>query len=126
MADPDKDDVSPKGALSQASRDEFKQRLDTLGEKLDKASGTDQQDQHGQSRGSAFGIAMRMGTEFVVAVLIGGVMGWYLDKWLGSTPFMLFIFMMFGFAAGTMNIIRVGKSFNMSKNDMASDETKQS
>lgn len=94
---------------------DFERRLNELGEKLDEARRPDPQDQAAQSSGSGFGIAMRMGSEFVVAVLIGGAIGWYLDAWMGSTPFMLFIFILFGFAAGTLNIIRAGKRLNMAK-----------
>ncbi len=135
MADPndnptsENDRMSPKGALSQetrerqGTRDEFQQRLDKLGKKLDQASKGDQTDQP-QSSSSGLGIAMRMGSEFVAAVLIGGAMGWFLDKWMGSTPFMLFLFLMVGFAAGTMNIIRVGKRLNEKQNLNASKDAK--
>lgn len=122
MVDPKKRDKFPVGMLSQETRDEFEDRLDKLGKKLDKATGKDHGDQTEQSRKNGIGIAMRMGSEFVVAVLIGGAMGWYLDEWLGSTPFMLFLFILFGFAAGTMNIIRAGKQLDMVREQEASNE----
>lgn len=122
MADPENHDTSPKRALNRPRRDEFKKRLDNLGEKLDKATVSDRDEHAQQSSGSGLGIAMRMGTEFVVSILIGGAIGWYLDMWMGSTPFMLFLFVMFGFAAGTMNILRAGKQIELAKNQEASDE----
>ena len=121
MADPDKQDTQPSGLLSKVERDEFKQRLDELGDKLDDAKTSDQNDQAQQSRASGLAIAMRMGSEFVVAVLIGGAIGWYLDSWLGTTPFMLFIFVMLGFAAGTLNIIRASKNLDLANRDKASN-----
>ncbi len=104
---------------------EFQRRLNELGEKLDEARRSDPQDRAAQQSGSGFGIAMRMGSEFVVAVLIGGAIGWYLDAWMGSTPFMLFIFILFGFAAGTLNIIRAGKRLNMTKDPNRPDKAKE-
>lgn len=120
MADPTNDGAPPEkaekslldedGALSQDVRDEFKKRLHDLGAKLDQTQKADQQSASDEgSRGRGLAMAMRMGSEFVVAVLIGGAIGWYLDKWMGTTPLMLFLFVMFGFAAGTRNIIRAGR-----------------
>ena len=114
MADPTPEGPSKSEGLSQQERAAFKNRLDQLGKKLDDATeqGSGAQPKSG---GSGLGIAMRMGSEFVVAVLIGGAMGWGLDQWLGSTPFLMFLFIMFGFAAGTLNIIRVGKELERTK-----------
>lgn len=97
------------GAPGEAQQGEIQTRLDELGRKLDIIKGAEKKHQPSSSRGNALGIAMRMGSEFVVAVLIGGAMGWYLDQWLGTTPFLLFLFLMFGFAAGTRNIIRLAR-----------------
>jgi len=130
MADPngnpmsEKDRMPSKGTLSQETRDEFQQRLDKLGEKLDQATKGDQVDRHQSASSSGLAIAMRMGSEFVAAVLIGGAIGWFLDKWMGSTPFMLFLFLMVGFAAGTMTIIRVGKRLNEKQDLKASNDAK--
>ena len=115
MADPSEPDAHK----------DFERRLNELGEKLDEARRPDPQDQAAQSSGSGFGIAMRMGSEFVVAVLIGGAIGWYLEAWMGSTPFMLFIYILFGFAAGTLNIIRAGKRLNMAKDPNQPDKANE-
>ena len=114
MADPTPEGPSKPEGLSQRERAAFKNRLDQLGKKLDDATEQSSGAQP-KSGGSGLGIAMRMGSEFVVAVLIGGAMGWGLDQWLGSTPFLMFLFIMFGFAAGTLNIIRVGKELERTK-----------
>lgn len=57
-------------------------------------------------RGNAMAIAIRAVSELVVSVLVGGVIGWGLDWWLGTSPFMLLIFFLLGFAAGTLNVVR--------------------
>lgn len=93
----------------------LQKRLDKLDEKLRDAKPDKGAEQEGP-RGAGLAIAMRMGIEFVVAVLIGGAIGWQLDEWMGTTPFLLFIFISFGFAAGTLNIIRSGKRLEEMRN----------
>lgn len=45
-----------------------------------------------------------MGISVALAIMIGVVTGRYLDKWLGTDPWMFFIFLFFGIAAGFRNI----------------------
>ncbi len=47
-------------------------------------------------------------TSVVVTTLLGfGVLlGWALDRWLGTTPLLLFVFFMLGAAAGVLNAYR--------------------
>lgn len=40
----------------------------------------------------------------VAATLIGLAMGYYLDKWLGTSPWLTLIFLVFGIVAGFRNI----------------------
>jgi ATP synthase protein I len=58
----------------------------------------------GPASGLAF--AMRLGTEFVTATLIGAGMGYGLDQWLGSTPWLLLLFLLLGVVAGFRNMYR--------------------
>jgi ATP synthase protein I len=55
---------------------------------------------------SGLGVALRVSTELFAGVVVGGGLGWFLDRALGSSPFGLVIFILIGFAAGTMNLIR--------------------
>ncbi|WP_205042101.1 AtpZ/AtpI family protein [Rhodoligotrophos defluvii] len=50
-----------------------------------------------------------MATEMAVAVAVGFACGWYLDKWLGTTPWMLLLFLPLGAAAGIMNVMRAAR-----------------
>ena len=63
-------------------------------------------DRQDSRRASGMGMALRMGTEMVVATLIGGGMGYGLDQWLGSHPWMTLLFFLFGTAAGFRNMYR--------------------
>ena len=41
------------------------------------------------------------------AIIVGGLIGWRLDAWLGTKPAFLIAFFMLGVAAGVWNVIRV-------------------
>lgn len=55
---------------------------------------------------SAFAKGFRMSTELVAGVLVGALIGWLLDKWLGISPWGLIVFLLLGFAAGVLNVMR--------------------
>ena len=62
--------------------------------------------------GSAFGFAFRIGVELLVALLVGGGIGWLLDHWFGTTPVFLLIFFFLGAGAGMLNVFRAAKELN--------------
>jgi ATP synthase protein I len=52
----------------------------------------------------SLGFLSGVGISMVAAILIGMAMGYYLDKWLGTSPWFLLIFLLFGIIAGFRNI----------------------
>lgn len=54
----------------------------------------------GPTSPSGMGMGMRMATDMVVNTLVGLGMGYYLDKWLDSSPWMTLLFFLFGAASG--------------------------
>jgi ATP synthase protein I len=77
-----------------------------LDRKRDAAPDRDERLEGSPSGPSAIGRAFRMSTEFVAGVIAGGGLGWLLDRWLGTSPWGLIVFLMLGFAAGTFNVVR--------------------
>jgi ATP synthase protein I len=61
---------------------------------------------------SATGWALRVGIELVVGLVVGGGIGWLLDRWFGSSPAMLIVFFFLGAAAGMVNVFRVARAMN--------------
>lgn len=53
------------------------------------------------------GLALRVSTELVVAVLVGGGIGFGLDRYFGTEPWLLVVFLFLGNAAGIWNIFRL-------------------
>ena len=55
---------------------------------------------------------MRIGTEFIAAILVGAAIGYAIDLGLGTSPWGLLIMFMVGFAAGILNVTRVVAKMN--------------
>lgn len=57
-------------------------------------------------RGEGIGFALRIGTELVAGVGVGAGIGWLLDYWLGTKPWLMIVFFVLGSAAGIINVFR--------------------
>jgi ATP synthase protein I len=55
---------------------------------------------------SGIGQALRLSSEFIAAIIVGGGLGWAADRWLGTSPWGMILLLMLGFAAGVMNVMR--------------------
>ena len=51
-------------------------------------------------------IAFEVPFTFVGAVFLGGLVGYYLDRWLHTGPWLMVLFGCFGFAGGIIEIVR--------------------
>lgn len=71
---------------------------------------------------------MRIGAELVVAVAVGGGIGFMLDRWLGTGPWLLIGFLLLGNAAGVWNVFRMTNNqgyaagFRQNKRPLDDDE----
>jgi ATP synthase protein I len=52
------------------------------------------------------GAIASVGLSFVFAVVIGVAVGLWLDGKLGTSPWLFFVFLSLGFAAGVLNLVR--------------------
>jgi ATP synthase protein I len=59
-----------------------------------------------QDRGSAMGEALKLSTEMIAGVAVGGFIGWALDRLFGTAPILMVVFLILGAAAGIINVIR--------------------
>ena len=89
---------------------DFKTRLKIAKKDLQKTS-LDENNKRGLFMGSAF----RLGTELVAAVVVGTIIGFILDNWFDTKPWLIIIFFFLGAAAGMLNVIRAANK--MQKED---------
>jgi ATP synthase protein I len=89
---------------------DLQERLSRLDAALKKAKrpGKDDARSQGSMAAGAQGmaLALRLGSEFAAAVLVGAALGWFLDQFAGTRPWGMIVFLMLGFAAGVLNILR--------------------
>ena len=81
--------------------EDFKTRLKIAKSKIKKQVEVDI-----EKRGSFMGSAFKLGTELVAAVAVGTIIGFILDSWFGTKPWLIIIFFFLGAAAGILNVIR--------------------
>lgn len=88
----------------------IRQRLDALEGELTAARGRKAPPSAPESRGKAFSQALRLATEMVAGVIVGGLIGWVLDSLFGTAPVLMVVFLLLGSAAGILNVVRTAKS----------------
>ena len=83
-------------------------RLQRLGDRLAQQGESRKVEAGSSSRSdpSALARGFRLSTELVAGVLVGAFIGWALDRWLGISPWGMIVFLLLGFAAGVVNVIR--------------------
>jgi|ERR1700688_1934102 len=104
------DGTRGKGDRNEPPDDEvaLSARLQRLGERLADANRPSENDTGPRSTAdaSAYARGFRLSTELVAGVVAGALIGWLLDRWLGISPWGLIVFLLLGFAAGVLNVMR--------------------
>src|SRR5262249_25892569 len=98
-----------RGEISPEDRENFRRRASALGRRLEEAKGREVPQQDPQARSTAIGIGFRIAIELVVGVAAGGVIGWVRDRQFGTRPWLLLVFLLFGIAAGMLNVFRTAR-----------------
>ena len=106
------DDTSGKSDQDRRPSDEadLSARLRRLGDRLDQVQANQPAESTPDvSRGpdrSGMARGLRLSSELVGGVLVGGAIGYALDHWLGIRPWGVIVFVLLGFAAGIVNLMR--------------------
>ena len=104
------------GNRDQSSSDEaaLSARLGSLDHRLSEIRGNRKigADQSGneqdaaQAKASAMAMGLRLSSELVAGVLVGAGLGWGFDRLLSTSPWGLVVFLLLGFTAGVINVMR--------------------
>jgi len=90
-----------------------RQRLEDIKVRIDKLSPEQEKTlQNGApvaTKRQSIGRALRLGTDLVAGVAVGALIGFWLDRWLGTQPALFIIFFLLGTAAGFLNVFRTAK-----------------
>lgn len=89
-----------------SSFDELEARLRALRAREDETTG------RGPARrepSAGLALGMRLSVEFVAGIAVGVGIGYGLDRWLGTAPWLMMLFLLLGGGAGVMNAYRAAK-----------------
>src|SRR5262249_1038532 len=105
------DDAREKGDGEELPADEaaLSARFKRFSERLGRGHAdrpSESPDQRPAADPSAIARGFRLSTEFVAGVVVGAAIGWLLDRWLGISPWGMIVFLLLGFAAGVLNVMR--------------------
>jgi ATP synthase protein I len=56
--------------------------------------------------GAMMGPGMKAGIDFAAAIAVSSFIGWALDRWLGTKPWMMILFFFLGAGSGVMSVYR--------------------
>lgn len=117
MDDRDKTDGHGDSGWPDVSDAELSGRLRGLGSALDKVQAERQAEKKAYagadrtSSSAGMALAFRLGAEFVAGVLVGAGLGWAIDRFLGVAPWGMIVFILLGFGAGIVNMMRAAGEF---------------
>ncbi len=88
--------------------EDLSDRRDRLNRMLEGRRAAEEAEQRKSSKSNTSGYAqaMKLSSEFIAGIVVGGGIGWLCDTWLGTSPFGLIVFLLIGFAAGVVNVLR--------------------
>ncbi len=99
----------PGDAKKPSGTDEDLERRRRVLEASLAAKGTDRRDGGGGARNggaTGYGQAIKLSSEFIAGVAVGAGLGWIIDRVAGTSPFGLIVFLLLGFGAGVLNVMR--------------------
>jgi ATP synthase protein I len=113
MADGTNDGENGSGEKSSPDEAALSARLGSLDHRLSEIRDsrkirTDQSDGSGDgaAKASAMALGFRLSSELIAGVVVGALIGWGFDRLLSTSPFGLIVFVLLGFVAGVVNVIR--------------------
>ena len=76
----------------------------------------DNKRKNNQSRSSVVGNAFKISTELVSTVVVASIIGFILDSWFDTKPWLIIVFFVIGITAGIMNVVKSAKKMQKNNN----------
>ena len=97
-----------KSAQPKPQQDDLVRRSRELEAALAAKRAARDENREGATRAGMAGLgpALRLSSEFIAAVALGAALGWFIDYLAGTSPWGLMIFLLLGFAAGVLSVLR--------------------
>jgi ATP synthase protein I len=106
--EPEKPSGAVKDGQGQPASGELDQRLNRLEAELVKKGMFKKpaSEEERSETASSVAQAMKLSSEFIAGIVVGAVLGWFIDRVVGTSPWGLIVFLLLGFAAGVLNVLR--------------------
>jgi ATP synthase protein I len=120
MADPRERNGGDERKPGKPDDADLSARLKSLDARISQASAhrAESEPRSRQSSNSRdIGQAFRLSAEFVAGVVAGGVIGWLVDYFAGTSPWGLIVCLILGFCAGMLNLLRAAGLVKPAKYD---------
>lgn len=89
----------------------LEQRRAQLGAELANKRAATGEVERGEARAQAsrkgYAQALKLSSEFVSAIIVGALIGYFLDRLVGTAPWGMIVFLLLGFCAGVLNVLRM-------------------
>jgi ATP synthase protein I len=92
-------------------------RLESLDERLDRLQQTEAKRTAKRQPDASYQAGQLVLSNLIGAPAGGFIIGFVLDKWLGTQPWLLLIMLFLGFVGGFVNVMRISKSSTGSRPD---------
>lgn len=94
-----------KNRFDERSKDDLDKRLREINTRLGRDKEPEETETDKRNR-NAYGTAFQLSSEFIAAILVGAIIGYGIDYFVGTTPWAMIVFVLLGFVAGVMNVMR--------------------
>lgn len=117
-----------RNSFDTSDKDDLENRLNAINERLGRNVQDVENREKKKASNTGMAMGLRLGTEFVSAILVGSIIGYGIDWIAGTKPWAMILFLMLGFVAGVMNVLRASGEMsssyelNVSKDNNGSDE----
>ena len=85
-------------------------RLDSLDKRLDRMQQAEAKRTAKRQPDANYQTGQLVLSQLVGAPLGGGIVGWLLDRWFGTRPWLMLLMLFLGFGVGVMNVIRISQT----------------